>query len=799
MSRLTAAQVVNLGEYLEPDFDPASLTVAQLLGVLGYHNIAYPQPYTKAKLVQVFNNEVKSRATKFKKERIKKENSIASEEGITDGITGQPLAKPKATPARRSSRRLSQIPKDEDESPTRPDPPKRRRSSAQPALGGTSSRRAAAPPITVIEESEPEEEEDLPVKKVGRTKKTSSAGVQSRRVSHVLSGAEDSGWEDNNIFQSGAEDSSPARPTPVRPRPSRGTGTQRKTRKSTSAPPQMHDSSPLRPANLPDNIARSPPQSPFRPSLPPIPKFEFSPPIKSPTTAIREFSPVVHPKVESSKSHLQEIPEVQSQEDEKAASTAGDPAKSVEVVELEKDGTGQTDDAVSQLSSEDMIVTEMPAAPEISRPLAGAVRLSFWAVIAALMFSVYNYKAESSSIGFCDRGTNTSRVLDSILSARIAKEECQKRAFLLQNSTEPLQEVEQFVEDCGLPPLVPKPRPTTCTPCPDHASCDHFGVTCDSGYLLKPNILLSFVPVSPSRTTLTTTHLPQLSEGFFTAVSAVVDGLPLFGSIGLPPRCVEDPQRKKHIGALGKSIESRLTKERGQRICRGDISKAPPSEDLEEAIRWGIEESQLREFYRAAIDPTLLPQFDDVFNTAIQQLTQWGGVFVGETSDGKRYIAHKTPEMSLQCLVKVKSREVWAAWRPTVLGSILSLLLLSAARLRIAAKHKENKRVAGLVQVALDTLRNQEMAHYTDPLTTPAPYLSSIQLRDLVLQDEHSVPTRRRLWEKVERVVEGNANVRANLEEIEGGDETRVWRWVGSSGRTPGRKELRATIEEVEE
>ena len=29
----------------------------------------------------------------------------------------------------------------------------------------------------------------------------------------------------------------------------------------------------------------------------------------------------------------------------------------------------------------------------------------------------------------------------------------------------------------------------------------------------------------------------------------------------------------------------------------------------------------------------MLPQFDDVFNTAIQQLTQWGGVFIGETAE----------------------------------------------------------------------------------------------------------------------------------------------------------------------
>ena len=91
MSRLTAAQIINVGEYLEPDFEPTSLTVSHLLGILSYHNIDYPTPYTKTKLVQVFNSEIKPRATKFKKERLKKENSIASDDGIKDGITGRPI------------------------------------------------------------------------------------------------------------------------------------------------------------------------------------------------------------------------------------------------------------------------------------------------------------------------------------------------------------------------------------------------------------------------------------------------------------------------------------------------------------------------------------------------------------------------------------------------------------------------------------------------------------------------------------------------------------------------------------
>ncbi len=91
MSRLTAAQIIGLGEYLKPEFEPSTLTVSQLLGVLGYHNIPYPQPYTKPKLIQTFNEEIKANAKKLTKERLKKENSIASDDGITDGITGEPV------------------------------------------------------------------------------------------------------------------------------------------------------------------------------------------------------------------------------------------------------------------------------------------------------------------------------------------------------------------------------------------------------------------------------------------------------------------------------------------------------------------------------------------------------------------------------------------------------------------------------------------------------------------------------------------------------------------------------------
>ena len=130
---MTAAQVIASGEYLEPDFDPSTLTVNQLLGVFGFHNIRYPTPYTKPKLVQLFNDEIKPKTKQFKKERVKKENSLASDDGIKDGITGRFLNEDankvcgsclvacmlgdscRVQPLRRSSRRSSRAPSTEAE------------------------------------------------------------------------------------------------------------------------------------------------------------------------------------------------------------------------------------------------------------------------------------------------------------------------------------------------------------------------------------------------------------------------------------------------------------------------------------------------------------------------------------------------------------------------------------------------------------------------------------------------------------------------------------------------------------
>ncbi|GLB34990.1 putative man1-Src1p-C-terminal domain containing protein [Lyophyllum shimeji] len=812
MSRLTSAQVISLGEYLEPDFDPTSLTISQLLGVLGYHNVKYPTPYSKPKLVAVFNEEVKAKAAKLKKERIKKENSIASDDGIVNGATGEPLRKEPIT--RRASRRLSHAPaQDEDEDLPAPriEPPKRRRSSAQPTLGGSSRRTTTTQPA-LIEESEPEEEE-LPPRKVGRSKKTTeAAGTHSRRVSNPA--AEDSGWEDNNIFQSGAESSSPARPSPVRPKAARKSEGPRKSRKSASAPPQMFPSPP-RSLRSPEHSRFAPPQSNFEPHLPTVPPVEdlhlnqskfmrsgFAPP------AHHIPVKVLHPKVEVSDDELDVINghhtfhDFQEPIKEEPTQDFVPEDEDTKVEEVHGSPGPEAQEDQSAAISQQIAQAEKPLVKRRTQQQPGTgigtvVRVLIYGLLALpALYAVYTFKQESASIGYCDPGSNTNSYLKELRTRRSAVEACNREnstfLYLPPQSGDADSEAADSTP-CPLPPLFPWAYPDSCTPCPEHAKCTRDSVTCEPGYILRPHPLLFFLPASssPRNTSFSLSSSP--AGLIWKVLSEALDGLPGLGSVALPPRCVEDPKRKRNIGVLGKAIESLLGQERGRRVCAGGKVLREPINDVDggEAKRWGVELENLREVMKEKTPPHLLPTFDDTFNEAIQQLIQWGGVVIGEDRSGLRYVAHKTPDLTWDCVITVKAREIWAEWRATVFAVALVIIGLFLGRARTTQKREEAKRVAELVQIALDTLRNQELAHHTDPVTVSQPYLSSLQLRDLILQDEHSVASRSKLWDQVERVVEGNANVRANLQEMNGGDEMRVWRWVGSAGHgTPIRKQV---------
>jgi hypothetical protein len=62
------------------------------------------------------------------------------------------------------------------------------------------------------------------------------------------------------------------------------------------------------------------------------------------------------------------------------------------------------------------------------------------------------------------------------------------------------------------------------------------------------------------------------------------------------------------------------------------------------------------------------------------------------------------------------------------------------------------------------------------------PYIPIGQMRDDVLRSELHGKRREELWRRVQRIVEGNANVRAAVREGRSGDVARSWEWIGGIG-----------------
>ncbi|KZS99295.1 hypothetical protein SISNIDRAFT_421844, partial [Sistotremastrum niveocremeum HHB9708] len=733
MSRLTASEVIDLGKYLEDGFDPTTLTIPHLLSILSHHNVNRPPQANKGKLLQTFNEEIVPNRARFRKERIAAEESEASVQGIHDGYTGEQLSEeePAPRPLRRSTRASSRGVSIEPTQSLETPKPKPRRASAGPQATRQNSKilpRTTQPTVIEISESE----EDEPARR--RSTKPDPARSKRRVSSKIGTGTEDSPWEDTNVFQQGPDSSSPVRTPALKTTP--------KLRKRASM--------------------SAPPESPVNAS--PLAKRE---PI-SPRVPFGEVTPSGRASWIGNESMQVQRELLDNDADESFKLDQG------ETGSLQEDlDTFDEHNAVVSQKLAGLDVDVVPKAkPEVEPIIPRWLKTLVTIILAISALAVVPYKDDSKVLGFCDTGSNTNQYLETRKIELAQAQECkQSVAKLLGNDSEEgiSNEVTPFVCSSVNPSALPEsfdfidyPRALTCTPCPAHGNCSGHNITCDKSFTLKEHPLKS---------------IPYLD--------AILDGLPGIGPIALPPSCVDDDRRKKKVKRLVKDLEAYLASLKGERQCAGVTGEAAQDENygatieqLRNTQRKMLERQ--RQQHRQPVPGPVDDRFDDEFDEAIAELERYGWVIPGIDKNGEKFVVAERTEMNVVCKIKVGTWATWEQWRATLFGLIGLVFTTLLGRYQLHARRLEAARVAELVQTSLELIRQQEIAYHTDPVTCPYPWLSPLQLRDLVLQDEHSVVARKRLWDKVERVVEGNANVRANLEDVEG-DEARVWRWVGSA------------------
>ena len=103
-------------------------------------------------------------------------------------------------------------------------------------------------------------------------------------------------------------------------------------------------------------------------------------------------------------------------------------------------------------------------------------------------------------------------------------------------------------------------------------------------------------------------------------------------------------------------------------------------------------------------------------------------------------------------------------------------------------------RAKQLASEVFDRLASHAALSYQEPGAYPERGISMAQLRDDVLRNEFSSSRRQKLWERVQKKVEFNSNIRAAVRTANSGDVARMWEWIGpmhliEDGRSSGKRE----------
>ncbi|KAF7715887.1 Uncharacterized protein PECH_008000 [Penicillium ucsense] len=280
-----------------------------------------------------------------------------------------------------------------------------------------------------------------------------------------------------------------------------------------------------------------------------------------------------------------------------------------------------------------------------------------------------------------------------------------------------------------------------CEPCPPHAFCyPDFEARCEHDFILKPH---------------------PLSVG---------------GLIPLPPTCEPDSEKARRVKAVADKAIEELRERRAKYECgelndegkriSPEIPEAQLKEEVGKKRRKGLTEAEFEDLWKGALGDII--EKDEIVSNS------------DRPSDVLILSSTSTARLPLRCAVRRYVRLALLAYRFPLSLLILAVCGLAYARARVRARRSDIARVPELVATTLDRLATQAALHARGGAIEP--YIPIGQLRDDVLRSELHGKRREELWQRVRRVVEGNANVRAAVREGRSGDVARCWEWIGGIG-----------------
>ncbi|KAH7091166.1 Man1-Src1p-C-terminal domain-containing protein [Paraphoma chrysanthemicola] len=295
-----------------------------------------------------------------------------------------------------------------------------------------------------------------------------------------------------------------------------------------------------------------------------------------------------------------------------------------------------------------------------------------------------------------------------------------------------------------------------CEPCPPHAQCyRNLQLTCDRDFIRKDH------PFS------------------------------LNGLVPIPPTCEPDSEKTRKVNSITNRAVQVLRQRRAQYEC-GEPDADGNTVDSPEVSEVDLKQQMASQKRKGMTDE----EFNDLFERAFPEMTMREEVV--ETTDGttgeRRLQSTSLAELSLLCSARRSLRQSLERYLLQIIVIILTIATGSYAKYAITNSRAMEARAKQLASDVFDRLANHAALSIQEPGAYPDKGISMAQLRDDVLRHEFSSSRRQKLWERVQKKVELNSNVRAGVRASTNGDFARMWEWTGpikllEDGRSSGKRE----------
>jgi hypothetical protein len=164
------------------------------------------------------------------------------------------------------------------------------------------------------------------------------------------------------------------------------------------------------------------------------------------------------------------------------------------------------------------------------------------------------------------------------------------------------------------------------------------------------------------------------------------------------------------------------------------------------------------------------------------------------TTGGRKLASTSLAELTLVCSVRRSLRQSLERYLLQIVMIIFVIATGSYGKYSITNSRAMEARAKQLASDVFDRLANHAALSIQEPGAYPDKGISMTQLRDDVLRNEFSSSRRQKLWERVQKKVEFNSNIRAAIRTTTSGDVARMWEWTGpikllEDGRSSGKRE----------